>query len=594
MSSTSISNAKSINIDQQTTPGKGQKIGQILIAEGIINESDLNAALEISLQTNQHLGTVLMRQNKLTKEQLGKSLSKQFNMPYISLADERKNIPQEIVEMLPEEFIKDHRVFPVKREGNNLIVAMVDPSSRRTLDEITFITGLRTKAFVTTALEFQEALSGGVEEDSSSGLMAEMSMASLKLDNLTDETIANNADKDLSANSPLIKLVNAIIEEGIAKGASDIHLEPRKECMQVRFRVNGLLKTVIQVPKNMQASVLTRLKVMAKIDIAEHRRPQDGRFSMIYQDAEYNFRVNTLPTNEGNEKIVIRILRPSKKISDFRDLGMSDSDCKKMEQLYMSPYGIVLVCGPTGSGKTTTLYTVLHKINDNERNISTIEDPIELQIEGLNQCQVNHKADFVFSGALRALMRQDPDVIMVGEIRDGETLESAIHASLTGHLVFSTVHANTAAATISRLTEMGAEPALICTTVLGIVAQRLARQLCRNCKETYEATPEEKQIIFPGKPELQAREIKLHKPVGCFACGNSGYEGRLGLYEIMILDKKLRHLINAHALDIDIEDAAVEAGMKTLYMSAVEALLKGTSSFDELVRILGPSLGRTI
>ena len=533
-----------------------------------------------------------MRQNKLSKEQLGKALSKQFNIPYISLTDEKKNIPPHVIEMLPIEFIREHKVYPIKREGNNLLVAMVDPASRRTLDEITFITGLRTKAFVTTALEFQQIVTDCEEEESSSGLVAEMKNASQNVETVIEES-TNVHENDNNA-SPLVKLVNAIVEEGIVKGASDIHLEPRNDYMQVRFRINGLLRTVIQVPKNMQNSVLTRLKVMAKIDIAEHRRPQDGRFSMLHQDSEFNFRVNTLPLSEGKEKIVIRILRPSKKIADFIALGMTETDSQKMEQLYLSPYGIVLVCGPTGSGKTTTLYTTLHKINDSQRNISTIEDPIELRIEGLNQCQVNHKAEYVFSSALRALMRQDPDVIMVGEIRDSETLESAIHASLTGHLVFSTVHANTAAATVSRLKEMGAEPALISTTVLGIIAQRLARQLCQNCKEPYEATLEEKQVIFPDKPELQERTIKLYKPAGCFACGSSGYEGRVGLYEIMILDRKLRHLINGNALDIDIEDAAIEAGMKTLYMSGVEALLKTRTSFDELIRVLGPTLGRTI
>jgi type IV pilus assembly protein PilB len=262
--------------------------------------------------------------------------------------------------------------------------------------------------------------------------------------------------------------------------------------------------------------------------------------------------------------------------------------------LYKAPYGIVLVCGPTGSGKTTTLYTILHKINEEIRNISTVEDPIELRIEGLNQSQVNPKAEFTFATALRALLRQDPDVIMVGEIRDYETLESAIHASLTGHLVFSTIHANTTAATVTRLVEMGAEPSMICSALLGVAAQRLARTLCNNCKTHYEASDEEKMLIFPKNPEQRQKPLTLYKGKGCNLCGSSGHSGRAGLYEIMIMDRKIRQLVSEHKLDIDIEDAAVAAGMRTLYMSGLELLLRGKTSVEELVRVLGPTLGRTV
>jgi type IV pilus assembly protein PilB len=333
---------------------------------------------------------------------------------------------------------------------------------------------------------------------------------------------------------------------------------------------------------------------MARMDIAEHRRPLDGRFSLVHKRQEFNFRVNSLPLSDGQEKLVIRILRPSKSITDFNELGMHPDDIRRIEELYRSPHGIVLICGPTGAGKTTTLYTILNKINDEYRNISTIEDPIELQIEGLNQAQVNTKADFTFASALRSLLRQDPDVIMVGEIRDFDTLESSIHASLTGHLVFSTIHANTTAATVTRLIEMGADGSLLSASLLGIVAQRLVRKICQGCKQPYEASAAEKALIFPDMPEKREQRIILHKAKGCHLCGNTGYNGRVGLFEIMVMDRKIKQLIGNKAMDIEIEDAAVANGMKTLFASSRQVLLEGQTSLQELVRVMGLHLGRNI
>jgi type IV pilus assembly protein PilB len=341
----------------------------------------------------------------------------------------------------------------------------------------------------------------------------------------------------------------------------------------------------------MEASFVTRIKVMARMDIAEHRRPQDGRISIKYKGSEYNLRVNTLPVGDGREKIVIRILRPSKNINDFRSLGFDEDDIRKLEYLYKSPYGIVLVCGPTGSGKTTTLYTVLQRVNDDIRNICTVEDPVELQIEGLNQSQVNPKADYTFASSMRALLRQDPDVIMVGEIRDYETLEAAVHAALTGHLVFSTIHSNTTSATITRMIEMGAASNLIGSALVGVLAQRLVRNICPYCKVAYEANNAEKELLFPYEEDKWVNQVVLYKGEGCELCMNTGYSGRSGIYEILLVDREIRQLINDSHSDLEIEDAAIAAGMKTLGMNGRGKVLAGVTTIEEVIRVLGVNLG---
>ncbi len=570
-----------------------KRLGEILVEQGLITEADVMESLVEAKKTGQYIGAVMVKRGKISKEQLGKALTSQFNIRYVSLGN--VEIDRELLKLLPEEFMRDNQVIPIAREGGKLVVAMVDPRDRRVYDEITFITGMRPQVVVTTSIEFSDAYNKIIQQGASTSLIDEISMISTQTEaSREDQMRAQQQAEMFDTSNPLVKLVNSIIEEGIEKNASDIHIESRDHSCLIRFRIDGILRSVLEIPANMESSFLTRIKVMARMDISEHRRPQDGRIGMKYKGTEYNLRVNSLPVGEGREKIVVRILRPSKNIAGFADLGFSESDIKKLEHLYKAPYGIVLMCGPTGSGKTTTLYTILNKINDEIRNISTVEDPIELRITGLNQSQVNPKAEFTFATALRALLRQDPDVIMVGEIRDFETLESAIHASLTGHLVFSTLHANTTAATVTRLVEMGAEAAMICSALLGVVAQRLVRTLCEHCKAPVEATAEEKAMIFPTSEEKQKAPLSLYIGKGCNLCGSSGHSGRAGLYEIMIIDRKIRQLVSAHSLDIEIEDAAVEAGMKTLYASGVDLLLRGKTSVEELIRVLGPTLGRTV
>lgn len=566
-----------------------QRVGEILIEAGIITEGDLAAALVEGKKTGQRMGHVLVRQGKITIEQLGKALGVQHKTKYVNL--NKIEVDKELLTLLPEELIRTQQVLPIAKERGRLVVAMINPNNRDTIDEVTFITGMRPLVVVTTYLEFQEFYSKHMGEISTSHALVEEITAGQQ-DEAIEIDIAARRDAELTSQSnPLVKLVNSIIEEAIERNASDIHIEPRSKKYLVRFRVDGILRTILDVPQNMESSFVTRIKVMARMDIAEHRRPQDGRFGIKYKGLEYNLRVNTLPVSDEREKIVLRILRPSKNIADFQSLGFDNSDIEKLEYLYRAPHGIVLICGPTGSGKTTTLYTVLNRINDDIRNISTVEDPVELTIEGMNQSQVNAKADYTFATSMRALLRQDPDVIMVGEIRDYETLEAAVHAALTGHLVFSTIHSNTTAATITRMIEMGAASNLIGSALVGVLAQRLVRTICPYCKTSYEASTREKQILFPYDENKQGDVVMLHKGEGCELCGTSGYLGRIGVYEILIIDREIRQLINDSHSDLEIEDAAISAGMKTLSMNGRTKVLSGATTLEEVTRVLGVNLG---
>lgn len=568
-----------------------KRIGEILQEAGLITEEDLNTALAESKKSGQFIGLALVRAGKITSEQLGQALGVQYGLKYANVS--KIPVNKELMDLLPDEFIRDKQVVPIAKERGRLVVAMVNPANREVIDEITFITGMRPLVTVTTSIEFLEFCNKNLGDASTTNLKEEISSFAGQMTEQNHQAeMQQQRESELSdPSNPLVKLVNSIIEEGIDRNASDIHIEPRPKKYLVRFRVDGILRTILDVPQNMESSFVTRIKVMARMDIAEHRRPQDGRITIKYKGTEYNLRVNTLPVSDNREKIVIRILRPSKNISDFQSLGFDEEDIRKLEYLYKSPYGIILVCGPTGSGKTTTLYTVLQRINDDIRNICTVEDPVELQIEGLNQSQVNPKADYTFASSMRALLRQDPDVIMVGEIRDYETLEAAVHAALTGHLVFSTIHSNTTAATITRMIEMGAASNLIGSALVGVLAQRLVRNICPYCKVAYEASEAEKELLFPYSDGKPVNTVLLYKGKGCELCMNSGYAGRSGVYEILIVDREIRQLINDSHSDLEIEDAAVASGMKSLGMNGRAKVLAGVTTVEEVTRVLGVNLG---
>lgn len=562
---------------------------------GVVSSVDVALLLRSAENSGESVESVLLKQHKVQREQLGDFLAEAYAVPYVNVA--RHAVDEGALSLLPADFMQEKHVLPLSVSGGRLLLAMVNPQDRASIDEITFLTGMRPQIHVTALADFQELGGRVFEEGGASELFDKLAQTSKSqedgsaLENSVEAIRQRNEQELSDASNPLVQLVTSVLQEGIVKNASDIHIEPRQGRSVVRFRVDGILKRVVDIPLTMENAFTTRIKVMAKMDIADHRRPQDGRITLKYRNTDYNLRVNTLPVGEGREKIVLRILRPSKQINSFSDLGFTAEETRKLETMYKAPYGIVLVCGPTGSGKTTTLYTVLHQINDDIRNISTIEDPVELRIEGLNQSQVNAKADFTFATSLRALLRQDPDVIMVGEIRDYETLESAIHAALTGHLVFSTIHSNTTAGTITRMLEMGASSNLIASALNGVIAQRLVRSLCPHCKEPYNASEEELQVLFAHhRPANMNGPVQLMRAKGCTHCRDSGYLGRTGIYEIMMMDRELRQLVVRGEPDLVIEDAAVRSGMKTLGMNGRLKILRGQTSFEEVARVLGPNL----
>ncbi|MBK8190709.1 MAG: type II/IV secretion system protein [Vampirovibrionales bacterium] len=566
-------------------PNARKRIGELLMEAGYIAQADLDAALKESARSGERLGQTLIRQGKITCEQLGERLSQQHNARYAHIA--RLRIDPALLEMLPQAFIRQKMALPIAREGGRLVVAMVDPGDRAAHDEITFITGMRPQAMVTTAHEFQEALQRYFSGRAAASLMEEIASAAATPARAVE---APSQAELADASGPVARLLNSLIEEAIDRNASDLHIEPRTGRYVARLRVDGILRPMVEIPVTLEAGLISRLKVLARMDIAEHRRPQDGRMSYTHRGQDYHLRLSVIPVSENREKMTIRILKPFNAVMPFPDLGLDAEDVERLERLYRSPYGIVLVCGPTGCGKTTTLYAVLNKLNEDVRNISTVEDPIEFRIDGLNQSQINPKVDYTFASSIRSLMRQDPDVLMVGEIRDGETLNAAIQAALTGHLVFSTLHANTASAALLRLVDMGAPPHLVSASVIGVVAQRLLRMICAHCKEAYAASLDEKRIIYPYDENRQKMPLTLYRGRGCDACGHQGYAGRTGAYEIMLVERELRHLINQRRSDIEIEDAAVSAGMVTLPVSARCKVVAGVTSLDEMVRVLGMNL----
>lgn len=568
-------------------PQAHKRIGEMLVEAGYVSPADLEDALKEAARTGERLGQTLIRQGKIACEQLGERLARQHNVRYAHLA--RLTLDPALIDILPQTFIRQKKVLPVAREGGRLVVAMVDPGDRAAHDEITFITGMRPQAMVTTAHELQEALARLFSGRTSASLMEEIATATASPTRASAAASGTQADL-ADASGPVAQLLTALIEEAIDRNASDIHLEPRQGQYAARVRIDGILRPMRTIPHGLEAGLMSRLKVLARMDIAEHRRPQDGRMSLTHRGKEYHLRLSVIPVSDNREKITIRILKPFNAVMAFPDLGLDEEDVERLERLYRSPYGVVLVCGPTGCGKTTTLYAVLNRLNDEARNICTVEDPIEFRLDGLNQSQINPKVDYTFANSIRALMRQDPDVLMVGEIRDAETLGAAIQASLTGHLVFSTLHANTASAALLRLVDMGAPPHLVSASVIGVIAQRLLRMICPHCKEAYAATLEEKRILYPYDENRQKMPLTLYRGRGCDACGHLGYAGRTGVYEIMVVERELRHLINQRRSDIEIEDAAVSAGMVTLPVSARCKVVSGATSLAEMIRVLGVSL----
>ena len=566
-----------------------KKIGEILIESGAITDVQLIEALAESKKMAMPLGSTLYSLGFITLEQLKTALHKQQG--YDVVTTEMMRGQSKYITLLPEDFIKANKVIPLSSDGKTICVGMVDPSDTNVLKDIVYLTGQTPKAYLMTHVEFNNAINKffSTAKQETRKIMKKLEQDAQAMD--MEDSIWDQIEKELQDSSGTVaQLVNKIIYDAIDSHASDIHVEPRLSNHVVRYRIDGILREVIEIPAKVEMAVITRFKVLARMNIAEHRRPQDGSFTIKIKGKTFDFRINSLPVS-GKEKIVIRVLAPPVSFDSTRkDLeieGATERDLDIINKMIASPNGIILTSGPTGSGKTTTLFSLLKVLNTEDVNITTIEDPVEIKLEGVNQSQVNTKAGITFAFCMRAILRQDPDIILVGEIRDYETLEVAISAALTGHLVLSTVHTNSASATVTRLIEMGAKDYLISSTLTGVIAQRLVRKLCK-CKQEYYPTHDEAAQILMDEDDIQKlMKTKLYKPTGCQECNMTGYKGRLGVFEILPITKEIKKLISQGAHDIEIEDAAVACGMKTLNQACFGHILNGETTIDEFVRVLG-------
>lgn len=576
------------SIDDGTS--KQVKLGELLIQKGYINDVQLLQALAESKRQKIPIGSTLFKLGFITLDQLKEILHLQTG--YDLVTPEQLASQDKFIKILPEDFIKTNKIIPISSDGKTLILGVVTPVKPDVLKDIIYLTGQNPKQLLMTHFEFQNCLNTFFSEQKKETEKVIKEIESEAEEFEVEESLADMVDKQLKdSNGSVAKFVNQIITNAIDNKVSDIHIEPRLAGYIVRYRKDGMLQKVLDIPPKVETSVIARFKVLSRMNIAEHRRPQDGTFSIKYKNGSYDFRINTLPVS-GKEKVCIRVLAPAVSLNaadkNISLIGGTAEDIAKIKNMVSCPNGIILTSGPTGSGKTTTLYSVLKSLNDEDVNITTIEDPIEIKLEGINQSQINAKAGITFASCMRAILRQDPDIILVGEIRDYETLEIAISAALTGHLVLSTVHTNSAAATVTRLIEMGAKDYLVSSTLSGVIAQRLVRRLCDDCKEEYFATHDEARQIIADEKEIQEFMKKpIYRAKGCNKCDFSGYKGRLGVYEIMAINKEIKKLVALGAHDLEIEEAAVKNGMKTLNQSCLTHILNGETTIDEFVRVLG-------
>jgi type IV pilus assembly protein PilB len=556
---------------------KTKSLGDILVDEGLLNRKQLAEAEEEQQRVGKSLGRVLVDMGLVKEAALVSALARQVGLEFVDLTDH--HIDSAAASLLPEQVSRRYRALPIGFDGTRLIVAMSDPANVFALDDIRTITGMEIKPVVATASDVEAAIRRyGQFEQSVEDIATEASAAH------DDDAQELEAMPAAVEEAPIVKLVNLLITQAVTDRASDIHIEPMEKDIRIRYRIDGVLHEVMRSPKNIQNGLVSRLKVMADINIAERRVPQDGRVGLVVGGRAVDLRLATLPTVYG-EKVVIRILDKTSVLLQLEDLGFSDFAYNRFEQAFRKPYGTVLVTGPTGSGKSTTLYATLNIINTGDRNIITVEDPVEYRLPGVNQMQVNTKAGLSFATALRSILRADPDVVLIGEIRDAETAVIGVEAALTGHLVLSTLHTNDAAAAITRLVEMGVEPYLVASALDCSLAQRLARRLCQHCKEAYK--PTEKELTEARFPEELASKVdELYRPVGCSRCGKTGYRGRQGLYEVMPITEEIERLtVEARSSD-DIRRVAVEQGMVTLRDDGLQKVAAGVTSLEEIFRVV--------
>ncbi len=557
-----------------TVKRKAKQLGQILIEQGLITAAQLEQALEEHRKTPKSLGRVLIDLGLIKEADLVRALAEQVGLEFVDLAD--YHIDPSSTMLLPDALARRYRAIPIGERDGKLLVAMSDPANVYALDDIRTITNRDVQPVVATAADVEQAIQKFAGMDGQVEALASQASEQLEGDDEQLEAALEEA--------PIVKLVQAIMTQSVGDRASDVHIEPTERDVRVRFRVDGVLHDVMHSPKNIQGGLISRLKVMADLNIAEKRVPQDGRISMRVGGRTLDLRVATLPTVYG-EKIVIRVLDKSQALLRLEDLGFSDDAYKRFSASFSKPYGAILVTGPTGSGKSTTMYATLNILNQEDRNIITVEDPVEYRLDGVNQMQVNPKAGLTFASALRSILRADPDIVLIGEIRDKETATIAIEAALTGHLVLSSLHTNDAASAISRLVEMEVETFLVASAIDCVVAQRLFRMLCERCKEAYK--PEHAELVAAGYPEWLIPEIDtLFHPAGCSACSNTGYRGRAGLYEVMPMTEEIQRLTVDRASADEIRKTGIEQGMMTLRDDGLEKARMGRTSIGEIARVV--------
>ena len=564
-----------------------RRLGDLLVREGLINQEQLQRALTEQKGTNEKLGSILIRHSVITEDQLVAFLSKQYGIPSITLS--QLDIDADVLKLVPAQIAKKYEVLPIKRTGNSLTLAMADPTNVFAVDDVGFMTNLQVIPVVASQGAIRKAIDRLYEAQGSgmAEVISEMEGTAGDVEVVEgDEESWTKADifelKESADEAPVVRLVNMILVDAIRRGASDIHLEPYEKVFRVRFRVDGVLHEIMTPPKRLETALTSRVKIMSTMDIAERRLPQDGRIKLRYNQREIDFRVSTLPTIFG-EKTVLRILDKESLQLDLTMLGFDAWSLEQFNKAIHQPYGMILITGPTGSGKTTTLYSAIHTINSPDVNIMTAEDPVEYNLKGVNQVQINEGIGRTFGAALRSFLRQDPDVILVGETRDLETAQIGIRAALTGHLVLSTLHTNDCPGTVARLLDMGIPPFLVSSALTLILAQRLGRKICKDCKQPYEA--DEESLVPYGHVPQGLGKVQFYKGKGCHTCSFTGMKGRVAVYEVMPIGDELRELILRNAPTAEILQLALAQGMKTLRQNALQKVIDGVTTLEEVLRV---------
>lgn len=554
---------------------KKLRLGDVLVNSGVITQEQLGQALDMQKGSGKKLGEVLVDEGIVTEEAIARALSHQMRIDLVE--PQNIEVDTSVLELVPVSVLKKNKVFPFEYAQGNLNVirvAMADPMDMYAQDDIAIITNCQVEPVVATTRSIMLAIDkyyGQGDVDSALALYAKEKNLDVEEEDISAEDISS---------SPIVMLVREMIEKAVRQRASDIHIEPMERKVRVRYRIDGALYERAKYDIKLFPAMSARVKIIGGMDISEKRKPQDGRITQVVDRVEYDIRVSVLPTVYG-EKIVMRLTSKSSLTREKGQLGLKPSELAQFDYILQNPHGILLVTGPTGSGKSTTLYTALSELNKEDVNIITVEDPVEANIDGINQIQVNAKANLTFASALRSILRQDPDIIMIGEIRDQETATIAVQASITGHLVVSTLHTNSSASTITRLENMGIEPYLIADSIIGVIAQRLVRRLCPDCKRQRRATQEEKEFMGCNPAE----DTLIYEPCGCPKCDHTGYKGRIGVYEIMQMTPKLKTIISRREGADAIRTQALQEGMHTLHMSAVEYVLEGITSYSEMVKV---------